>query len=102
MIWLVFGTLRGTEQPDSIVMIGSHRDAMTFGAIDPGSGTTVLLQDADALRSADEARLETETARSSSPRGMATSSASSALQRISTKMARRSGRTSSNTLTPIN
>ena len=30
-------------------MIGSHRDAMTFGAIDPGSGTTVLLQDADAF-----------------------------------------------------
>ncbi|MBV8198469.1 MAG: M28 family peptidase, partial [Candidatus Eremiobacteraeota bacterium] len=49
-IWLVFGDLRGSEQPDSIVMIGSHRDAMTFGAIDPGSGTTVLLQDADAFR----------------------------------------------------
>jgi N-acetylated-alpha-linked acidic dipeptidase len=48
-IWLVFGDLRGAEQPDSIVMIGSHRDAMTFGAIDPGSGTTVLLQDADAF-----------------------------------------------------
>ncbi|MBV8147816.1 MAG: M28 family peptidase, partial [Candidatus Eremiobacteraeota bacterium] len=48
-IWLVFGDLKGTEQPDSIVMIGSHRDAMTFGAIDPGSGTTVLLQDADAF-----------------------------------------------------
>ncbi|MBV8116557.1 MAG: M28 family peptidase, partial [Candidatus Eremiobacteraeota bacterium] len=48
-IWLVFGAMQGTEQPDSIVMIGSHRDAMTFGAIDPGSGTTVLLQDADAL-----------------------------------------------------
>jgi N-acetylated-alpha-linked acidic dipeptidase len=48
-IWLVFGDMRGTEQPDSIVMIGSHRDAMTFGAIDPGSGTTVLLQDADAF-----------------------------------------------------
>ena len=43
-IWLVFGDMRGSEQPDSIVMIGSHRDAMTFGAIDPGSGTTVLLQ----------------------------------------------------------
>ncbi len=41
--------MRGSEQPDSIVMIGSHRDAMTFGAIDPGSGTTVLLQDADAF-----------------------------------------------------
>lgn len=48
-IWLVFGDLRGNEQPDSIVMIGSHRDAMTFGAIDPGSGTTVMLQDADAF-----------------------------------------------------
>ncbi len=48
-IWLVFGDLRGREQPDSIVMIGSHRDAMTFGAIDPGSGTTVMLQDADAF-----------------------------------------------------
>lgn len=48
-IWLVFGDMKGTVQPDSVVMIGSHRDAMTFGAIDPGSGTTVLLQDADAF-----------------------------------------------------
>ena len=48
-IWLVFGDIRGTEDPDAIVMIGSHRDAMTFGAIDPGSGTTVMLQDADAI-----------------------------------------------------
>jgi N-acetylated-alpha-linked acidic dipeptidase len=48
-IWLVFGDIKGVQQPDSIVMIGSHRDAMTFGAIDPGSGTTVMLQDADAF-----------------------------------------------------
>jgi N-acetylated-alpha-linked acidic dipeptidase len=48
-IWLVFGDMKGSRQPDSTVMIGSHRDAMTFGAIDPGSGTTVLLQDADAF-----------------------------------------------------
>ncbi len=48
-IWLVFGDMKGTTNPDSIVMIGSHRDAMTYGAIDPGSGTTVLLQDADAF-----------------------------------------------------
>lgn len=48
-IWIVFGDMRGSEGPDRIVMIGSHRDAMTFGAIDPGSGTTVLLQDADAF-----------------------------------------------------
>ena len=48
-IWNVFGEMRGATNPDSIVMIGSHRDAMAFGAIDPGSGTTVLLQDADAF-----------------------------------------------------
>jgi N-acetylated-alpha-linked acidic dipeptidase len=48
-IWLVFGDMKGSIDPNSIVMIGSHRDAMTFGAIDPGSGTTVLLQDADAF-----------------------------------------------------
>ncbi len=48
-IWNVFGDIKGSEQPGSIVMIGSHRDAMTFGAIDPGSGTTVMMQDADAL-----------------------------------------------------
>ncbi|MFN2450098.1 MAG: M28 family peptidase [Candidatus Baltobacteraceae bacterium] len=48
-IWNVFGDVKGSTTPDSIVMIGSHRDAMAFGAIDPGSGTTVMLQDADAL-----------------------------------------------------
>jgi N-acetylated-alpha-linked acidic dipeptidase len=48
-IWVVLGDMKGSELPDSIVMIGSHRDAMTFGAIDPGSGTTDLLQDADAF-----------------------------------------------------
>ena len=59
-IWLVFGDMKGSEQPDSIVMIGSHRDAMTFGAIDPGSGTTVLLQDADAFHALAQSRLEAE------------------------------------------
>ncbi len=48
-IWNVFGDIRGSSDPGSIVMIGSHRDAMTFGAIDPGSGTTVMMQDADAF-----------------------------------------------------
>lgn len=49
-IWNVFGDIKGSTMPNSIVMIGSHRDAMTFGAIDPGSGTTVMMQDADALK----------------------------------------------------
>jgi len=46
-IWDVFGTLHGATKPDQTVVIGSHRDAMAFGAIDPGSGTTVLMQVAD-------------------------------------------------------
>ncbi|HET9391907.1 MAG TPA: M28 family peptidase [Candidatus Rubrimentiphilum sp.] len=48
-IYNVFGDLKGSSMPNSIVMIGSHRDAMAFGVIDPGSGTTVMMQDADAL-----------------------------------------------------
>jgi N-acetylated-alpha-linked acidic dipeptidase len=48
-IWNVIGDIKGSSDPNSIVMIGSHRDAMTFGAIDPGSGTTVMMQDADAF-----------------------------------------------------
>lgn len=48
-IWNVVGTLQGSTKPDEIVMIGSHRDAMTFGAIDPGSGMTDELQVADGL-----------------------------------------------------
>lgn len=49
-IWNVIGTLRGATKRDEIVVIGSHRDAMTFGAIDPGSGSTVMLQIADGFK----------------------------------------------------
>ncbi len=49
-IWNVIGVMKGATKPDEYVMIGSHRDAMTFGAIDPGSGTTVMMQDADGFK----------------------------------------------------
>jgi N-acetylated-alpha-linked acidic dipeptidase len=49
-IWTVVGTLRGAAKPDEIVVVGGHRDAQTFGAIDPGSGSTVMLQMADAFK----------------------------------------------------
>jgi N-acetylated-alpha-linked acidic dipeptidase len=49
-IWVVIGTMEGATKPHEFVMIGSHRDAQTFGAIDPGSGTTVMMQDADAFK----------------------------------------------------
>ncbi|CAL9758457.1 unnamed protein product [Musa acuminata subsp. burmannicoides] len=39
----VFGVIRGSEEPDRYVILGNHRDAWTFGAVDPNSGTAALL-----------------------------------------------------------
>ncbi len=46
-IWDVIGTIPGTSS--STIIMGNHRDAWTFGAVDPGSGTAVLLQTARNL-----------------------------------------------------
>ena len=43
MLWDVIGTLPGTDPTQSVV-VGGHRDAWTYGAIDPISGTVDLLQ----------------------------------------------------------
>jgi len=43
-IWNVIGTIRGTTQPDSLVVAGNHRDAWVYGAVDPGSGTAAMLE----------------------------------------------------------
>lgn len=45
----VVGTLKGTEHPEEWIVLGSHYDAWTFGAVDPNSGTAMLLSLADAL-----------------------------------------------------
>ncbi len=45
----VIGILRGSEEPDKIVMAGSHRDAWTFGGRDPLSGAVSLLEAARVL-----------------------------------------------------
>ncbi|XP_073150632.1 probable glutamate carboxypeptidase AMP1 isoform X2 [Henckelia pumila] len=39
----VFAVIRGTEEPDRFVLLGNHRDAWTYGAVDPNSGTATLL-----------------------------------------------------------
>ena len=39
----VFAVIRGTEEPDRYVLLGNHRDAWTYGAVDPNSGTAALL-----------------------------------------------------------
>jgi len=40
----VIGVLRGSEEPDRYVMVGNHRDAWGFGALDPGSGTAQMME----------------------------------------------------------
>ncbi|KAH7572217.1 hypothetical protein JRO89_XS04G0221600 [Xanthoceras sorbifolium] len=40
----VIGVITGTEEPDRFVILGNHRDAWTFGAVDPNSGTAALLE----------------------------------------------------------
>ncbi|HEY2954016.1 MAG TPA: M28 family metallopeptidase [Candidatus Eisenbacteria bacterium] len=48
-IWNVIATLKGREAPDQWVMCGNHRDAWTYGAVDPNSGTTTMLEMARAI-----------------------------------------------------
>lgn len=43
-IWDVEGKIAGTEYPDDWVVVGNHRDAWVFGAVDPGSGTAAMLE----------------------------------------------------------
>ncbi|KAK2767797.1 hypothetical protein FQN54_003956 [Arachnomyces sp. PD_36] len=43
-IYNVLGRITGIEQHEKKIIIGSHRDAWCFGAADPGSGTSVLLE----------------------------------------------------------
>ncbi|CAB4318714.1 unnamed protein product [Prunus armeniaca] len=45
----VIGVIEGTEEPDRFVILGNHRDAWTFGAVDPNSGTAALLEIAQRL-----------------------------------------------------
>ncbi|KAL4576837.1 hypothetical protein LXL04_012937 [Taraxacum kok-saghyz] len=39
----VFAVIKGTEEPDRFVILGNHRDAWTYGAVDPNSGTAALI-----------------------------------------------------------
>ena len=43
-IYNVLGKIEGMEQKEKSVIIGNHYDAWSFGAVDPGSGTAVLLE----------------------------------------------------------
>jgi N-acetylated-alpha-linked acidic dipeptidase len=43
-IWNVISRIDGEEEKDRWVIMGNHRDAWTFGAVDPNSGTTAMLE----------------------------------------------------------
>jgi N-acetylated-alpha-linked acidic dipeptidase len=47
-IWNPVGKLRG-QNDDEWVILGNHHDAWVFGAVDPSSGTTAVLETARAL-----------------------------------------------------
>jgi N-acetylated-alpha-linked acidic dipeptidase len=51
----VIGQVRGSEEPERWVVIGNHRDAWIYGAVDPSSGTAALLEVARAFGRALEA-----------------------------------------------
>jgi N-acetylated-alpha-linked acidic dipeptidase len=43
-IWDVVGKIKGAELPDDWVVVGNHRDAWVYGAVDPNSGTASMLE----------------------------------------------------------
>jgi N-acetylated-alpha-linked acidic dipeptidase len=43
-IWDVIGTIKGSQEPDNWVVVGNHRDAWVYGAVDPNSGTASMLE----------------------------------------------------------
>jgi N-acetylated-alpha-linked acidic dipeptidase len=43
-IWDVIGKIPGSDLADDWVIAGNHRDAWVYGAVDPASGTTAMLE----------------------------------------------------------
>ena len=48
-LWDVIGRIPGAQQPGQWVVAGNHRDAWVYGAVDPNSGTTAMLEAARGL-----------------------------------------------------
>ena len=42
-IWNVIGRIEGSEEPNRSIILGNHRDAWVFGAVDPSSGSASLV-----------------------------------------------------------
>jgi N-acetylated-alpha-linked acidic dipeptidase len=44
IIWDVIGKVKGSQYSDDWVVVGNHRDAWVYGAVDPNSGTAAMLE----------------------------------------------------------
>jgi N-acetylated-alpha-linked acidic dipeptidase len=44
IIWDVIGKIPGSQDPQASVILGNHRDAWVYGAVDPSSGTAAMLE----------------------------------------------------------
>ena len=75
-VWTVTGLIRGSEQPDDVVIVGNHRDAWVYGGVDPSSGSAALIELARVLGDADATTDGGRDDRFSSPAGMRKSSRS--------------------------
>lgn len=42
-IWNVIGRIEGAEEPDKAIILGNHRDAWVYGAVDASSGSAALV-----------------------------------------------------------
>jgi N-acetylated-alpha-linked acidic dipeptidase len=51
-IYNVIARIRGSLEPEKLVVLGNHRDAWTHGAVDPNSGSAAQLEMARALGAA--------------------------------------------------
>ncbi|WP_406693720.1 M28 family metallopeptidase [Singulisphaera sp. Ch08] len=51
-IWNVIAKLKGEVEPDRWVLVGNHRDAWVYGAVDPSSGSAATLEMCRALGTA--------------------------------------------------
>jgi N-acetylated-alpha-linked acidic dipeptidase len=48
-IWDVIGRIRGSDEPEKLVLLSNHHDAWVYGAVDPASGTAATLETARAF-----------------------------------------------------
>ncbi|KAI8981818.1 hypothetical protein BDF20DRAFT_818507 [Mycotypha africana] len=48
-IWNVIGRIEGSMEPHRAIILGNHRDAWVYGAVDPSSGSAVLMEIARVL-----------------------------------------------------